>query len=351
MAQKCSLSLIVILLFTACAGNSTGLHSRPPTEQTTIAESKTSNVETPNTSTLNTNKSIPTATLAPATKDRQPASGIKPVQPTSPQLRPTPSPTNIQSSITMTQKLLYVSSAAKNILSSGNKSALELHQQAVAYLDKAKRQYDQGQTEGSQKNLTLAKSTLFKASRLAVDSDAIDNSAYMYRAFTKSVKALLKAHRRIYQEKGKGKEYVDTHSSIKKLLDHAKLLHKKGDKPGAVDVLKQAVKKLKLSIHSMRSGETLVRTLKFDSPRDEYNYELDRNKTHVMLVSLLLGEKPASEKSQKKIDDLMTQAKELKQEAETLAQQSSYTKAITKLEASTKIIIRAIRSAGIYIPG
>ena len=47
----------------------------------------------------------------------------------------------------------------------------------------------------------------------------------------------------------------------------------------------------RVSIEAMRRGDTLVRSLTFASPSEEYAYEVDRNDTHRMLVDLVLAER------------------------------------------------------------
>ena len=71
-----------------------------------------------------------------------------------------------------------------------------------------------------------------------------------------------------------------------------------------------------------------------------------------MLVSVLLKEKVSGSSS---IDGMvgkyMDMASSLRKQAETQASKGDYEAAIQTLEDSTKEIVRAIRGAGIYIPG
>ena len=98
-------------------------------------------------------------------------------------------------------------------------------------------------------------------------------------------------------------------------------------------------------------GDTLVRELNFETPEDEYLYELDRNETHRMLVEVLLAEKMQASPMRKTADGFIAQAGELRKQAEEAAGKKKFEEAIDLLEASTKEFIRAIRSAGVYIPG
>jgi len=108
---------------------------------------------------------------------------------------------------------------------------------------------------------------------------------------------------------------------------------------------------LKVSIESIRSGQTLVRSLQFETKEQEYLYEVDRNETHSMLISLLVDEKNKTDNVKKKVKKFVEEARLLRQQADAYAAEDAYDIAIELLEQSTKQLVRAIRSAGVYIPG
>ena len=94
-----------------------------------------------------------------------------------------------------------------------------------------------------------------------------------------------------------------------------------------------------------------MRSLDFASEEEEYHYELDRNDTHSMLVQLLVADKGVSEYTQTQVDKFTSLARSLREEAEQYAHEGAFKDAILMLEQSTKQLVRAIRSAGIFIPG
>ena len=79
--------------------------------------------------------------------------------------------------------------------------------------------------------------------------------------------------------------------------------------------------------------------------------ELDRNETHRMLIKVLLAEKMANSPMQATAEKFIGKAEDLRSQAESAAAGEEFEQAISLLEQSTKELIRAIRSAGIYIPG
>ena len=117
-------------------------------------------------------------------------------------------------------------------------------------------------------------------------------------------------------------------------------------------MLDEAYVAAKVAIEHLRGGETLVRSLDFASSEEEYHYEVDRNDTHRMLVDVLLKEKMRTNGGiETMVNKFMKRADELRVRADSQASDGEYENAVTTLEQSTKEIVRAIRSAGIYIPG
>jgi hypothetical protein len=70
-----------------------------------------------------------------------------------------------------------------------------------------------------------------------------------------------------------------------------------------------------------------------------------------MLIRLLVDEKLKSDSMQEKIVDFVAVAEQYRQQAEAYADDGAFDQAIELLEMSTAELVRAIRSAGIYIPG
>jgi hypothetical protein len=128
-------------------------------------------------------------------------------------------------------------------------------------------------------------------------------------------------------------------------------LLQKGNGTEARAMLDATYETVKTSIEQLRGGDTLVRELHFETSKDEYLYELDRNDTHQMLVQVLFAEKMESSPMRATAETFISKAVVLREDAESAAGMQKYEEAIELLEESTKELIRAIRSAGVYIPG
>jgi DNA-directed RNA polymerase subunit L len=100
----------------------------------------------------------------------------------------------------------------------------------------------------------------------------------------------------------------------------------------------------------LRGGDTIVRTLNFASKAEEYLYEIDRNDAHRMLVQMLLKDKRGGA-TDTMVDHAVAEAARLRAQAEDEAGRRNHEAAVRTLEESTRELVKAIRGAGVYIPG
>jgi uncharacterized protein (UPF0332 family) len=163
--------------------------------------------------------------------------------------------------------------------------------------------------------------------------------------------ALRDAFNRISEENHEKENKLKVNNQLIKLITQADAFLENSENAKARTEIDKAYHLLKVSIESIRSGQTLVRSLQFETKEQEYLYEIDRNETHSMLISLLVDEKNKTDKVKKKILKFVEEARLLRQQADAYATEDAYDIAIELLEQSTKQLVRAIRSAGVYIPG
>ena len=249
-------------------------------------------------------------------------------------------------------KLINSSSGAKLVINSGNQEAIDQRTEALALYQKAEGMMNVGKTEEALQLLDQSAKMMFSAIRKAAPAKmAIDKNTRDYVARRESVDSLLQAFQRIVKEEGAVQHKEKVNRQIALLIDSGDDLLKNGHYLQARTEIDKAYHLLKVSIESIRGGQTLVRSLRFKTSEEEYRYELDRNETHRMLISLLIKEKEKSEHIRKQLLIFIDEAKAFRREAESLASQEEFERAIEMLEKSTRQLVRAIRSAGIYIPG
>lgn len=249
------------------------------------------------------------------------------------------------------EKLIHESAAAKQILQGDNAEALALREKALSQLEDAKSALQQGNNEAVADALNKAKKNIFMAMRL-VGGKAVKNKRQEnFNKKRQGLEALLVAHQRIRKENEQDNGTAETEAHTHTQMQQAQTHYDKGELVEAQTILNDAYLSLKISLAQLRDGKRLVRSLHFETREEEYLYEIRRNDTHNMLINTVLKEKRADPRFGKLMDIPLNAAEKRRAEAEQQAADGNFEDAIKTLEESTKLIIRAIRMAGIFIPG
>ena len=263
-----------------------------------------------------------------------------------------PTPQNVETRLGYVQRLLTESSAAKKVEQSGNAQAIAMKAEAQAHFDRATEFHAAGDENAAEAELREAIRLLTESARAANGEAAVTpKQSNDYGQRRDSVEALAKAHDRIATEKGLDEMNRELQARVSADLSVSDTLLEEGKAEEARAKLDATYEAVKSSLESLRGGDTLVRELNFETKEDEYLYELDRNDTHQMLVQVLFAEKMESSPMRATAEGFIGTAAALRADAEDAAAKKKFEQAIELLEMSTKELIRAIRSAGVYIPG
>lgn len=252
----------------------------------------------------------------------------------------------LQARLAAVETLIESSSAARQIESSGDARAGEKRARARSLHREAREAFTRGDNERALKLAAEASAQMFEAARLANPEQITEKKLrddYSVRA--ESARALLAALTRIGSEKPAAGS-AEAVRTAEKLLAEAEALAA-SDVARARAKVEQAYLVARAAIGSMREGDTLVRSLQFASKEEEYRYELDRNDTHQLLLRVLLQEKGERPEARQLVEN----ARRLRGEAEGAASSGDHAAAVRLLEESTQELVRAIRGAGIFIPG
>lgn len=245
-------------------------------------------------------------------------------------------------------KLIEGSSAARQIESSKAPEAVQRRDKARDLHRAAKQALDQDQLDKASALLAEARAVFFDAVRFAapeeVTAKKLEND-YLLRL--ESVQALLGAYKRVSGEKS-AKGLAETVTQIEKSIAASSDLAKARKFAEAKTEIDRGYLVAKAGLTTLRSGDTLVRSLNFASKEEEYHYEIDRNNTHQMLIKVLVDDKKASGDM---IQSYLSKGQALRVKADEAASRKAYDDAVKLLEEATTELVRAIRNAGIYIPG
>lgn len=248
--------------------------------------------------------------------------------------------------------LIEESSAAKRVAGSGNAEAIARRDQARMLHAQALAAHEAGDHVRADALLGQAARLMFEAVRLAEKHGNVQTRKESdFDSRMSSVESLAGAFERICDEKKcETAVRAEVRASVDGRVREARALRAAGDIERARLLLDEAYVAMKVAIEHQRGGDTLVRSLHFKTKEEEYRYELDRNDTHRMLITLFLENKargPHVPEMQKFLD----RAAALRAQAEQEAISGRYESAIELLEGSTRELQQALRGAGIYIPG
>jgi hypothetical protein len=257
-----------------------------------------------------------------------------------------PDASQVERRLASVETLIERSSGAQQVEASGNPAAREKREAARAKHREATAAFKAGDVQKAAALLPQATTQMFEAVRLSSPEKVNDaKNKGDFATKMESARALQVAQKRIATEK-KTSGGMETAQAIEKFLSQAENEAAAGKMEAASASLDQGYLLAKAAIGSMRGGDTLVRSLNFANPKDEYAYELDRNDTHRMLLKMLLDSSKAATAA-----PALVRSTELRDQAETSAHVSDYTNATRLLEESTRELVKAIRMAGVYIPG
>ncbi|PWC42089.1 hypothetical protein [Azospirillum sp. TSO22-1] len=248
--------------------------------------------------------------------------------------------------------LVSHSVASKTIESSGDDAARKALANSRALVEAAKQDIANSKYEQADAKLNQAVDGVMTHSRrLSEGSVKADRAQEVYTSRVASVKALMDAYTRVADEKKQAGKAAERKAAIQQTLNEAEAMAAKGNKEGALVVVERAYTAVSKEVAALRDGDKLTKTLKFDSPADEYVYEIDRNDSHFFLLKLTISEKNPDPMILKQVEDLRGKAQGIRNDAEARAKKNDHKKAIDELGQSTDILIRALRMAGAYIPG
>lgn len=268
------------------------------------------------------------------------------------QTKPPPDREQLERKLASTSTLIESSSGARQIESSGAPAAAaqrtrarELHKQAGDALRA-------GQLEAAAKLLDTASRALFDGVRLAgTEQRDATKQRTDFDARMESTRALLEALKRVAAEKNAASRAAEPQRRVEDLLAQATDMARGGRLAEARITLDQAYLAVRGAISLLRDGDTVVRSLNFATKAEEYDYEVDRNETHRMLVQVLLKDKRGAAGLDAMVEQALAAAAALRRQAGEQAARRDHETAVKTLEQSTRELVRAIRAAGVYIPG
>ena len=254
------------------------------------------------------------------------------------------------------QKLLFAemmagSQGAKRVMASQNDEAKQLVIEAKKLAADARNKSLAGALPEALIMANQALKLLSEATGLVPDDEELAQLAEDYktglaeiRGYEKSYRANLKS----LEKQGAVAEDVKfDEKTFAELLAKAQSLAEQKNYVHANKLLQQAQVTLTGALHKMLDSKTLVYDLKFETPADEYGYELKRFASYEELIPIAIEAKKPAPGAVKLMESFLDKARKRRDEAQSKADAGDYPSAIGMMLQATKTVRRALRMIGV----
>ena len=253
--------------------------------------------------------------------------------------------------------LIEDAAVAERIQASQDAEALRLFAWAKENYTRALAALKEGDYAAAEKQLNEAMSAMGKARRLAPDAAALAiRQRADYAQKLQSVEALEKSYRSYLKGAGRkpgaaGNQTDDSATlGISRLLDAARM-HAKEDRPGdALRALEKAEQVMRAALNRVLGSTTLEYDQKFETPAEEFAFELERNHSYVELIPVAVAEYKPTEEAKLSIENLVKQSREAVEQARGYAGQKDYQRALASVRTGTEYLMNALAIAGLVVP-
>lgn len=146
-----------------------------------------------------------------------------------------------------------------------------------------------------------------------------------------------------------GKTAGDAVARLDRLVAEADKHSASGRYAEANKLLAEAYKLAVTAVTEIRAGQTVVLRLKFDTPADEFAYEQRRNRSHEMLIDMMIAEGRAEGPKRNLVERYVEESRSLRAKADGQAKAGDYASAVKTLEQATSQLVRALQVTGLAV--
>ena len=219
--------------------------------------------------------------------------------------------------------------------------ARELVAQAVADLDRGKLESAKSNVDASIKLFTAAAATN-KRRRQTHQQDLVE-----IESMRAEIDAYLESYRTALTERGAEGAGVLDQIHVAGLVTHADRFKSGGDFESARNVLGEARQMVVTALAEVRDKETVVYTVEFETPGDEFRYEQERYREYVTLGQRVLASGEIDQSRERLFQSLSNAGKRLSSEAEAWADEGDYVSAINRIQAASIKLIKGLQLLGL----
>ena len=254
------------------------------------------------------------------------------------------------------QKLMFAemmlgAQGTKRVLASQNDEAKQLVADARKKLNEGREQSLAGALPEALALADQSLKMLSEASRLVPGDEEIAQQAESYKTMLVEIRDYQKSYRdnikRMERTAGVADDVKLDEKKLAAELAQAKNLAEKKNYVRANKLLRQVQTTLTGALHKILDSKTIVYDLKFDTPSDEYEYELKRFTGYEELIPVAIEAKKPAPGAVKLMESFLSKARSRRDEAVAKADAGDYPMAIAMLLQATKTVRRALRMVGV----
>ena len=274
-----------------------------------------------------------------------------------PTARPQPAeaPQSLRQRQALINTLLGDSPAAHRIETSQNAEAKRHYAQAKDLSAQAAAAAAAGEFAQAEKLLNESMWQIGRARQLVPDNIArAIGSRVRYAQLQSSIDSLLASYRRHGERCGRDEsakqhfeqDMAQVQAQVDKARDHATAEHM----VDAVRALERAEQVLLRGLNRVLGAATLDYAQSFETPAQEYTFELERNRSYRELVPVALDELKPSPDARSLIERYVEQNRLALQDSGRQAERGDHAAALKALLAGTGALQRALSAAGLVMP-
>ncbi|WP_455205288.1 hypothetical protein [Kaarinaea lacus] len=254
------------------------------------------------------------------------------------------------------QKIMFVdmllkSSSSKRVTSSNNDEAKAMQANAEKLASSAKEKLKSGDNQVAYANAEEALSLLKQAARLVPSEEEAAELKERHSELKTSLANFEQSHeenyKRIVKTKGEAAAVDYDKTQVASLKTQSDELAKKGDYVNANKSLEKAQHMITEAIQKMLHAQTIVYDLNFETPQEEYEYELKRFVGYEELIPVAVEQKKPKEGAKKLMETYWKKGQQMRDAAVQKAEAGEWSVAIAMLQDATKEVRRALRMVGV----
>ena len=134
---------------------------------------------------------------------------------------------------------------------------------------------------------------------------------------------------------------------LERRVAEGKSLAAKDDYAAANKSLHKAQAMITSVLTDMLHAQTVTYDKKFETPKEEFEYELARYENYEELIPLAIEQKQPSQRALELVDSFVQKAAKIRDEGKAIAAKGDHKMAIMAIQAATSNLQRALRMVGV----